>query len=88
MRSTLAGEVAFQGVSASAPQRLRRPRPGDNDSDCHSCRTHTYRRGVPKNAITPNDGAEVPAIGLGVFQTPPDVMSVAVEEALTSPTAT
>jgi diketogulonate reductase-like aldo/keto reductase len=29
-----------------------------------------------------NDGVEMPAIGLGVFQTPPDVTAAAVEEAL------
>ncbi|MCU1404372.1 MAG: aldo/keto reductase [Glaciihabitans sp.] len=34
------------------------------------------------NTITLNNGVEMPAIGLGVFQTPPDVTSSAVEEAL------
>jgi diketogulonate reductase-like aldo/keto reductase len=29
-----------------------------------------------------NNGVEMPAIGLGVFQTPPDVTTAAVEEAL------
>jgi hypothetical protein len=28
-----------------------------------------------------NDGVEMPAIGLGVFQTPPDATTAAVEEA-------
>ncbi|WP_405721231.1 aldo/keto reductase [Streptomyces sp. NBC_01537] len=37
---------------------------------------------MPKNAITLNNGVEMPAIGLGVFQTPPDVTTAAVEEAL------
>src|SRR5215208_7729257 len=32
--------------------------------------------------VTLNDGVEMPAIGLGVFQTPPDVTTAAVEEAL------
>ncbi|MGO4649466.1 aldo/keto reductase [Nocardia sp. 2YAB30] len=34
------------------------------------------------NKITLNNGVEMPAIGLGVFQTPPDVTSASVEEAL------
>jgi diketogulonate reductase-like aldo/keto reductase len=37
---------------------------------------------MPKNTITLNNGVEMPAIGLGVFQTPPDVTTAAVEEAL------
>jgi diketogulonate reductase-like aldo/keto reductase len=37
---------------------------------------------VPTNTITLNNGVEMPAIGLGVFQTPPDVTTAAVEEAL------
>jgi diketogulonate reductase-like aldo/keto reductase len=37
---------------------------------------------MPKNTITLNNGVEMPAVGLGVFQTPPDVTSAAVEEAL------
>ncbi|PTT64787.1 aldo/keto reductase [Arthrobacter sp. HMWF013] len=32
--------------------------------------------------ITLNNGIEIPAVGLGVFQTPPDVTTTAVEEAL------
>ena len=35
-----------------------------------------------------NNGVEMPAIGLGVFQTPPDVTTAAVEEALGSATGT
>jgi diketogulonate reductase-like aldo/keto reductase len=34
------------------------------------------------NAITLNNGVEMPALGLGVFQTPPDVTTNVVEEAL------
>ena len=34
------------------------------------------------NAITLNNGVEMPALGLGVFQTPPDVTTTVVEEAL------
>jgi diketogulonate reductase-like aldo/keto reductase len=37
---------------------------------------------MSKNTITLNNGVELPAIGLGVFQTPPDVTAAAVEEAL------
>jgi diketogulonate reductase-like aldo/keto reductase len=37
---------------------------------------------MPVNTITLNNGVEMPAIGLGVFQTPPDVTTAAVEEAL------
>jgi diketogulonate reductase-like aldo/keto reductase len=37
---------------------------------------------MPKNIITLNNGVEMPAIGLGVFQTPPDVTTAVVEEAL------
>jgi diketogulonate reductase-like aldo/keto reductase len=37
---------------------------------------------MPTNTITLNSGVEMPAIGLGVFQTPPDVTTTAVEEAL------
>jgi diketogulonate reductase-like aldo/keto reductase len=34
------------------------------------------------HTVTLNNGVKMPAIGLGVFQTPPDVTSAAVEEAL------
>jgi diketogulonate reductase-like aldo/keto reductase len=34
------------------------------------------------SSVTLNNGVEMPAIGLGVFQTPPDVTTTAVEEAL------
>ncbi|MDT2005691.1 aldo/keto reductase [Rhodococcus opacus] len=37
---------------------------------------------MPENTITLNNHLEMPAIGLGVFQTPPDVTTSAVEEAL------
>ncbi|MFI9832834.1 aldo/keto reductase [Streptomyces sp. NPDC051913] len=37
---------------------------------------------MSKNTITVNNGVEMPALGLGVFQTPPDVTSAAVAEAL------
>jgi diketogulonate reductase-like aldo/keto reductase len=37
---------------------------------------------MPINTLTLNNGAEMPAIGLGVFQTPPEVTSASVEEAL------
>ena len=37
---------------------------------------------MPQNTITLNNGVEMPAIGLGVFQTPPDVTTAAVHEAL------
>jgi diketogulonate reductase-like aldo/keto reductase len=37
---------------------------------------------MPKNTITLNNGVELPAIGLGVFQTPPDATTDAVQEAL------
>jgi diketogulonate reductase-like aldo/keto reductase len=37
---------------------------------------------MSKNTITLNNGVELPAIGLGVFQTPPDATTAAVEEAL------
>jgi diketogulonate reductase-like aldo/keto reductase len=37
---------------------------------------------MPENTITLNNGVEMPAIGLGVFQTPPDVTTAAVEAAL------
>src|SRR3954466_6810236 len=37
---------------------------------------------MPKNSIALNNGVDMPAIGLGVFQTPPDVTTAAVEEAL------
>ncbi len=37
---------------------------------------------MPTNTMTLNNGVEMPAIGLGVFQTPPDVTTAAVEEAL------
>ena len=39
---------------------------------------------MTNNMITLNNGVELPAIGLGVFQTPPDVTTTAVEEALRS----
>ncbi|MER5802119.1 aldo/keto reductase [Streptomyces mirabilis] len=37
---------------------------------------------MAKNTITLNNGVEMPALGLGVFQTPPDVTTAAVAEAL------
>jgi diketogulonate reductase-like aldo/keto reductase len=37
---------------------------------------------MTENTITLNNGVEMPALGFGVFQTPPDVTSDAVEEAL------
>jgi diketogulonate reductase-like aldo/keto reductase len=37
---------------------------------------------MPDNAITLNNGVQMPALGLGVFQTPPDVTTAVVEEAL------
>src|SRR5829696_3728530 len=37
---------------------------------------------MPKKAIILNNGVEMPAIGLGVFQTPPDATTAVVEEAL------
>jgi diketogulonate reductase-like aldo/keto reductase len=37
---------------------------------------------MSSTTITLNNGVEIPAIGLGVFQTPPDVTASAVEEAL------
>jgi diketogulonate reductase-like aldo/keto reductase len=37
---------------------------------------------MTKNAITLNNGVDIPAIGLGVFQTPPDVTTAVVDEAL------
>ncbi|WP_336882167.1 aldo/keto reductase [Rhodococcus globerulus] len=37
---------------------------------------------MTENTITLNNGVEMPAIGLGVFQTPPDVTISAVESAL------
>ena len=42
----------------------------------------TYRRGMPNNTITLNNGVQMPALGLGVFQTPPDVTTAVVEQAL------
>ena len=35
-----------------------------------------------QSTITLNNGVELPALGFGVFQTPPDVTQAAVEEAL------
>src|SRR4051794_30829719 len=37
---------------------------------------------MPTNTITLNNGVEMPAIGLGVFQTPPDETRAAVAVAL------
>jgi 2,5-diketo-D-gluconate reductase A len=37
---------------------------------------------MSKNTLTLNNGVEMPAIGLGVFQTPPVETTDAVEEAL------
>ncbi|AHK34476.1 hypothetical protein OPAG_01632 [Rhodococcus opacus PD630] len=36
---------------------------------------------MPQKTLTSNTGVEMPAIGLGVFQTPPDSTTAAVEEA-------
>jgi diketogulonate reductase-like aldo/keto reductase len=37
---------------------------------------------MTENAITLNNGVQMPALGLGVFQTPPDVTTTVVEQAL------
>ena len=37
---------------------------------------------MPSNTITLNNGVQMPALGLGVFQTPPDVTTAVVEQAL------
>lgn len=37
---------------------------------------------MPNNTITLNNGVQMPALGLGVFQTPPDVTTAVVEQAL------
>jgi diketogulonate reductase-like aldo/keto reductase len=37
---------------------------------------------MTNTTITLNNGVEMPALGLGVFQTPPDVTTTVVEEAL------
>ena len=37
---------------------------------------------MPTDTVTLNDGVELPVVGLGVFQTPPDATTMAVEEAL------
>jgi diketogulonate reductase-like aldo/keto reductase len=37
---------------------------------------------MTNNSLTLNNGVEMPALGLGVFQTPPDVTTTAVQEAL------
>jgi diketogulonate reductase-like aldo/keto reductase len=37
---------------------------------------------MPNNTITLNNGVEMPALGLGVFQAPPDETRAAVAAAL------
>ncbi|MBV6760317.1 hypothetical protein [Rhodococcus opacus] len=36
---------------------------------------------MPQKTLTSNTGVEMPAVGLGVFQTPPDITTAAVEDA-------
>ena len=59
---------------------------GDNTGDSHPYRLRAYRRSMNTNTsthtITLNNGVTLPAIGLGVFQTPPDETRTAVEAAL------
>ncbi len=55
---------------------------GDNDSTCHTRPNIPTVKSMTENTITLNNGVEMPAIGLGVFQTPPDVTISAVESAL------
>ena len=55
---------------------------GDNNSDSHSARHLPTVGCMTNNTITLNNGVEMPAIGLGVFQTPPDVTTTVVEEGL------
>ena len=55
----------------------------DGETDAQARPTQKDRR-MPSTqpAITLNNGVELPALGFGVFQTPPDVTQAAVEEAL------
>ena len=55
---------------------------GDNTGDSHPGPCAAYRRGMTTNTITLNNGVTMPALGLGVFQTPPDETRTAVEAAL------
>lgn len=48
----------------------------------HPDRLHAYGRNMTTTTFTLNNGIEIPAVGLGVFQTPPDVTTAAVGEAL------
>ena len=55
---------------------------GGNDRASHLRAGRIYRGRMSQNTITLNNGVEMPALGLGVFQTPPDATTDAVEEAL------
>jgi hypothetical protein len=56
--------------------------PRDNVRGSHPWLAGAYRRSMNTNTITLNNGVTLPAIGLGVFQTPPDETRSAVEAAL------
>ena len=82
MQSTVTRRPPRPGVTASTPTDTDSRCLGDNNSDSQPRRSLPTVEGMTINAITLNNGVDMPALGLGVFQTPPDVTTTVVEEAL------
>ena len=62
------------------PTSADRPREGGYDSPCHEPKRLSKVDSMTN--VTLNNGVEMPALGLGVFQTPPEETRAAVEAAL------
>ena len=81
--------LALPNPGAGLPPELLRlaPWPRRHDPRAHSERRLSDPERIGRDchvqpAITLNNGVELPALGFGVFQTPPEVTQAAVEEAL------
>ena len=91
LRDTSAG---FPPQLLTSPRRREvashEGRRGSRERDVSDTHTDAQARPTQKESsmtstqptITLNNGVELPALGFGVFQTPPDVTQAAVEEAL------
>ena len=56
------------------------------DSHCHLVGSRPSMDVMSSSSFTLNSGVEIPAVGFGVFQTPPDETVAAVQTALTRST--
>jgi diketogulonate reductase-like aldo/keto reductase len=85
MSATLVRLLGGAGVTGIHPQPGRAEAVGVNAGDSHVQGCGAYRGDMttsPTPSLTLNNGIEIPAIGLGVFQTPPEETVAAVASAL------